>query len=507
MAVDAAGVERALGSIGTAFRLARLYPPTHPAVIEALRHVSTALPGLAALGTVEWKVGATGLHWHGQQLVPRNAQVAELAGLLYARGIRVVQAHPGVTADHVLALFAVARGTLLPDDASLGRLILSLGRRVSQRLAGGRASSPAAAPPAATAAPTDAPAPAAVEPLAGARSTAAFRPDVLPPDLEARRAVTALAAAETPAEQRGAVEKLGELATDLLALRDITVVAEVIAALDAALPRVTDPAVQQLVGQVAGTLATEPVVARMVARLGEPRVPPGEREALVKAVGALAAVTVTPVVQAFVQTAPDLREPYRAAVRIAADRAVEPLQALVADSREEIVAAAAQFLGLTGGPAVVAQLLELVRHPRDTVREAALLALVEIGAREAARPAIPSLKDESALVRIAAARLVGVAGDPSATTVLVRRLDQEMDEGVVAELLRAIGRLGAPEALEVLARYAEPGGRRRGHTAFVRAAAIEGLGRLSGPEGRALVELYRQDKDPAVKRAAEAALQ
>jgi HEAT repeat protein len=194
-------------------------------------------------------------------------------------------------------------------------------------------------------------------------------------------------------------------------------------------------------------------------------------------------------------------------VRVAADRAVESLQAMVNDPREEVVAAAAQFLGLAGGPAVVNLLLELMRHARDTVREAALLALAELGARDAARPAIPSLKDESALVRIAAARLVGVAGEPSASVVLIRRLDQEEDEGVVAELLRAIGRLGAPEALEVLASYAEPGGRRGGRTAFVRAAAIEGLGRLSGPEGRALVELYRQDKDPAVKRAAEAALQ
>ncbi len=58
----------------------RLYPPTHPAVVESLRQIGEALPGLAALGTVEWKVGVTGLHWHGQHLLPRNAQIAELAG-------------------------------------------------------------------------------------------------------------------------------------------------------------------------------------------------------------------------------------------------------------------------------------------------------------------------------------------------------------------------------------------------------------------------------------------
>src|SRR5437879_11299925 len=82
MAAETAGVERALGAIGTTFRLMRLYPPTHPAVVEALKQIGEALPGLAALGTVEWKVGVTGLHWHGQHLLPRNAQIAELAGPL-----------------------------------------------------------------------------------------------------------------------------------------------------------------------------------------------------------------------------------------------------------------------------------------------------------------------------------------------------------------------------------------------------------------------------------------
>src|SRR2546430_10036801 len=129
MAAENAGVDRALGAIGTTFRLMRLYPPTHPAVVEALRQIGEALPALAALGTVEWKVGVTGLHWHGQHLLPRNAQIAELAGLLYARGVRAVTLNPGMVPDHVLALFQVATGTVPPDDGTLGRITLTLGRR------------------------------------------------------------------------------------------------------------------------------------------------------------------------------------------------------------------------------------------------------------------------------------------------------------------------------------------------------------------------------------------
>src|SRR2546422_2647976 len=223
MAVDPVGIARPLGAMGTPFRLPRLSPPSHPAVIEALHHISDALPLLAALGTVEWKVGATGLHWHGQHLLPRNAQIAELAGLLYARGIRVVTLNPGMTAEHVLALFSVAMGTILPDDAALGRVTLTLGRRSSQRLERLRTPTPAAgspaipeptpaAPPAGAAPPGhSASAPASPPPPApsasgspdnamGRRTGVVFRPDALPPDVEAKRAVAALRSAATPEE-------------------------------------------------------------------------------------------------------------------------------------------------------------------------------------------------------------------------------------------------------------------------------------------------------------------
>src|SRR5467141_3631294 len=195
MSAETAGVERA---VGTTFRLMRLYPPTHPAVVEALRQIGEALPSLAALGTLEWKVGVTGLHWHGQHLLPRNAQIAELAGLLYARGVRAVTLNPGMVPDHVLALFQVATGTVPPDDAALGRITLTLGRRTSARLerlrlptpVSGAAAvpEPLAAPSPPTAATTEQSTAAAADTLmAGKRASAAFRPDVLPVDIEVKR--------------------------------------------------------------------------------------------------------------------------------------------------------------------------------------------------------------------------------------------------------------------------------------------------------------------------------
>jgi len=135
--MDTAGLERALGAIAATFRLARLYPPTHPAVVESMRQVTAALPALAELGAVEWKIAATGLQWQGQQLLAGNAQVAELAGLLYGRGIRGMRVEPGLTGDHVLALFGVALGLLPPDDARLGQLALTVGGRSAHGLGAG----------------------------------------------------------------------------------------------------------------------------------------------------------------------------------------------------------------------------------------------------------------------------------------------------------------------------------------------------------------------------------
>ncbi len=506
MAIDTGAVDRALGAIGTTFRLTRLYPPSHPAVLEAMRHIATALPALAGLGSVEWKIGATGLHWHGQHLLPRNTQVAELAGLLFARGIRAIQVNPGVTPEHWLALFGVAVGNVAPDDAVLGRITVHLGRRASQRLSASRASEEAPAPPPPPPPPEPGPvAWSATATVGPSRASSVFRPDVLPADVEARRAVIALQAASRPEDQRAIIAKVRQLTPDIIALRDIGAVAEVVAGLDRSLGKIQDPEIQEAIGAVAGELADEAIVERMVARLGEPRVPPAERAHLVNAVGALGAVSAGSVVDAYLHAAPELREAYRAAMRAAGERAVELLRARVESKVPEVVAAAAEFLGLTGDPHVAELLIKLTHHADERVREAALLGLAELGGREISRPAMPALKDESVLVRTAAARAVAAAGDVGATTVLVRRLEQERDEGVLAALLTAIGQLGAKEALEVLAKFAEAGGKPR-RTPFVRAAAIEGLARLDRLEAKALLELYARDKEPTVKRAAEASL-
>jgi hypothetical protein len=497
-------LERCLGAIGTAFRLVRYYPPTHPAVVEALRVVANHLPGVAALGTVEWKVGATGMHWRGVHVLPRNAQLSEFASLLFARGVRGIQLHPGATPEHVLALYGVATGTTPTDDAALGRIHVMTNRPTSAP----RASTAQLYPTLSDRLSPDADAPRWNRPRVSEqrRSSAMFRPDALPVDVESRRLVGALLTAESPEGQRDSAMRLHDLVPAVLALRDISLVAEIIAGLDRALRRLEDPQVVEQLGAVGQALAQPGLVDRMVSRLGEARIPPVERGFLVGAVGALADVSVGATLRAYLAAPAELREPYRAAVRAAADRATEPLEQLIADRDPQVVATAAHFLGLTGSPEAVPLLAGLMRHGDDTVREAALHAMAELGGKEITRPAVAALRDASAAVRAAATRVIGVGMDPAATPALVRRLEHEEDEGVLAGMLIAIGRLAASEALGVLAQYAEPGGFLKRRTPHLRAAAIEGIGHIHSTEARALLELYSHDKEPTVRRAAEAAL-
>jgi HEAT repeat protein len=503
---DLGVLERCLGAMGTAFRLVRYYPGTHPAVQEAMRNLSTHLPGVATLGTVEWQVGATGMHWRGQHLLPRNSQLSELASLLFARGVRAIQLNPGVTPEQVLALYGVATGTIAPDDASLGRVAVQTNRRSVTPRATGAHLFPSM---------TDriVPAPEAPhwqtgQPMEGRRSTATFKPDVLPADVECRRLLASLLTAESPEGLRGTAQRLQALIPEVVQLRDLALLAEIIAGLDKALARIEDPATIDTVGAIGEALAPPPMIDRLVSRLGESRIPPTERGFLVGAVGALASLSVGPLLRAYRQSPAELREPYRAAIRVAADRAMEPLKAAIdADDDDAIVAAAAHFLGLTGSPDAIPVLASLMRHSQDAVREAALYAMAEIGGKETARPAVAALRDRSAAVRAAATRVLAVGADPTATGVLLRRLEQEEDEGVLAGILTAVGRLAAPEALAVLAKYAEPGGFLKRRTPHLRAAAIEGIGHIPSTEARALLELYSHDKEPTVRRAAEAALQ
>ena len=496
MEARAAAVEHALGRIGAAFRLSRLYPATHPAVAEALAQVRAALTAVAPALPVEVRVLPHGAQWTGApQPAPGHAPgpLADLGALLFTRGVRTATLGPGTVLEHVLVLFAVATGATGLEDAGLGPIALSrAARRSTQRIA----LDPAAE----------------VEPAGGAefprpRATAGmvFRPDALPAEIAARRGIQAMRAARDAAAREAAATTLAPVVAELVARRHAGLAAEAILALDAA--RQAEPGqVGPALARAAAAFADGEVAVLLIERLADPHAPPGERDLVARAVGLLADVAAGLVVDAYLAAPAEAREPFRSAIRSSGERAIAPLEPYLADGRPEVAAVAAEFIGLAGGARTVDLLTPRVRHPDPRVREAALLGLARAGGRPLVRTAVPALRDASAAVRAAAARAVAAAGDLSAVEVLVRRADEEEDEVTLAEVLGAIGRLGGPGSLDALTRFAQPGTMLRRRSPFVRSAAVAALAQVPGPEARALLEHYTHDREPAVRRAAQAAM-
>jgi hypothetical protein len=493
MSTDPAAVEHALARIGAAFRLSRLYPATHPALAEALGQIRTALAAARVALPVELRILPNGAQWARMQAAAGGGPLADLGALLFTHGARMMTIGPGTTAEHVLVLFAVATGSAALDDPGLGPIALSrAARRSTQRLAIPDGTETA---------------PSGSLDLLRQRHTGGvvFRPDALPPEIAARRGIQAMRAARDAEAREAAAGPLPALVPDLVARRDAALAADAIIALDGA--RQAEPGhAGPALARAAAAFASADLVELLLERLGDSRTPAGERELLVRAVGLLADVAAGPVIEAYLAAPAEGREPYRAAIRGAGERAVAPLESYLRDARPAVTAVAAEFVALVAGARTADLLTPLVRHADAGVREAALVGLSQAGGRLLVRTAVPALRDENPSVRAAAAQAVAAAGDVSAVEVLIRRADAEEDEGVLAEVLRAIGRLGGPDALDALTRFAQPGALLRRRTPFVRSAAVSALGQLPGPEARALVEHYSHDREPAVRRAAQAAM-
>jgi len=65
-----------------------------------------------------------------------------------------------------------------------------------------------------------------------------------------------LQAATTAAEQRATIEQLRRITPDVLALRDIGAIAEIVSGLDRSLRKIQDPEIQEAIGEAAAALAT-----------------------------------------------------------------------------------------------------------------------------------------------------------------------------------------------------------------------------------------------------------
>ncbi len=124
-----------------------------------------------------------------------------------------------------------------------------------------------------------------------------------------------------------------------------------------------------------------------------------------------------------------------------------------------VVRNVAELIGELGMDEAVPALARRLEHDDERVRRAVALALAKIGTRSAAEPLRRALRDKSADVRIQVALGIGGRKSFALAMPLVVALEEEGDETVERELILALGRIGSPDAVQALIKFAQPAGR------------------------------------------------
>lgn len=172
-----------------------------------------------------------------------------------------------------------------------------------------------------------------------------------------------------------------------------------------------------------------------------------------------------------------------------------------------VVRNVAELVGELGLEEAVPALARQLDHEDERVRKAVALALAKTGSRSAAEPLRRALKDKSPEVRIQAA--VGVGGRKASALAmpLVVAMGEEEDEAVEQELMLALGRIGSPDAVQALIKFAQPGGKLFGRKPTgLRVTAVEALRLAATPAAVGTLEGLGADSDKQVRAAAQAAL-
>ena len=182
---------------------------------------------------------------------------------------------------------------------------------------------------------------------------------------------------------------------------------------------------------------------------------------------------------------------------------VSALVHMLGDARWYVARNAADLLGEMNAVEAEGPLSELLKHDDDRVRRAAATSLAKLGTPRAVQALHVALRDTSPEVRKqAAAGLSARKGQKSAVT-LAKALDEEQDTEVQLELLKALGRLATPDAVQKLIKAAEPEGRlfKKKSTTY-RVAAVRALADARTPAALTMLQTLAKDREREVSDAA-----
>jgi HEAT repeat protein len=174
------------------------------------------------------------------------------------------------------------------------------------------------------------------------------------------------------------------------------------------------------------------------------------------------------------------------------------------------VRGAARLSGELQNPRAVAPLAALFEGPEASLRQEAAKALVRIGDPRAIDALVRGLESEVAGVPNLAAFCLGAAASPRAGEALLAALRRAVGRrryDFAGELVRALGRLGRPEAAaDLAALLAHRGLRYRSAWRELKLAAAAALGRIPGDDALTALAEATRARDPQLRRAAQSAL-
>lgn len=155
----------------------------------------------------------------------------------------------------------------------------------------------------------------------------------------------------------------------------------------------------------------------------------------------------------------------------------------------------------------VPALIKALSHADHRVKHAAAAALVSIGVAEAIDVVAGALCSSDARSRAAIAEALEGRRAQALVPTLKAVVAEEPHEEARRACYLALGRIGSPEAVQILIKAVRPGGRLfRRKLAGPRLAALEALKLVGGPVVVGALEGLERDAEPAVRQAARTAL-
>jgi HEAT repeat protein len=186
---------------------------------------------------------------------------------------------------------------------------------------------------------------------------------------------------------------------------------------------------------------------------------------------------------------------------------VTSLLHMLEDPQWFVVRNAAEMLGEMQVREAERPLTDLLKHEDDRVRRAVTGALMRLGTARAMQAIQAGLADSAPDMRAEAAAALVTRKDGRSAATLLHALDAEKDEHVQAAFLLALGKLATPEAVQRLIKGAEVerGLFKRKTTAY-RVASVHGLSEARTLEATDAIRALQSDKDSEVREAAKHAI-